>query len=252
MFSSANKQTACGMWSPTYIIALTIVITLIVVGLIFSSKMSSKGVHIVLIVMALFSGLTEIGKMIFVGVTYGIKEVEFLPLYFCSLFIYSTIFACFKNKILQTTGLSFLFFGGIIGATAFFIYPNACIPNYPIYHYMCLRTMLFHGSMIYTGILIVITGYYKPNIKHFINYVIALAIVCILAYIINVTTGSDLMYISKPLPFSLSKTVYNAVPQLYPFIIMILETVVPFFASYFIYCLITFIIKKSTNKVEGK
>lgn len=248
MFSPANKATACKMWSPTYIVALVVVLLMVIIGLVFSRKMKEKHVRLVLIIMAIFGISTEIIKMIFVGVTYGIEKVEFLPLYFCSLFMYSTVLAATKVKVLKNTGLSFLFFGGIIGATAFFIYPSACIPNYPIYHFMCLRTMLFHGSMIYAGILIVITGFYKPKLKHFLNYFVALIIVCLLAYIINLTTGSDLMYLSKPLDFEISKVVYNKVPNLYPFIVMILEITVPFFTSYLIYYLISLIITKINFK----
>jgi len=46
------------------------------------------------------------------------------------------------------------------------------------------------------------------------------------------------MYISKPLPFNLSKIVYEWNPYIYPFIIMILEITVPFFTTYGIYQLI--------------
>lgn len=248
MFSPRDKATACGMWSTDYIIALIAVCVLIVTGLILSRKMSHKGVKIVIVCMAIFASVTEVMKMIFVGVTYGIKEVEFVPMYFCSLFIYATILACTNVKILKTTGLSFLFFGGIIGAVAFFAYPSSCIPNYPIYHFMCLRTMLYHGSMIYTGILIVMRGYYVPNIKHFWNYFVALLIICLAAYTTNMITGSDFMYISKPLAFNISQVVFEAVPSLYPFIIMILEIMIPFFASFLIYGAVKRIKQKINNK----
>ena len=249
MFTPRNKETACGMWSTTYIIALCIVIVLVVVGLILSRHMSHKAVYRTILITTIIAILTEIGKMIFIGVTYGIEEVEFLPLYFCSLFMYCGVFACIKKvKWLETTGLSFLVMGGIIGAIAFFCYPDACIPNYPIYHYMCLRTMLYHGAMIYIGLLIAITGYYKPKAKDFVNYIIALMIIGILAYIINRCTGQNLMYISRPLNFAISEAVFNWSPTLYPFVFLILQVTVPFWASYGIYKLIEYIINKHKEK----
>lgn len=247
MFSPRDKSTACGMWSGTYVIALLITLTLIAVGLILTKNISKKKVKYLLIVTSIFTISTEIIKMIFVGVTYGIDEVEFIPLYFCSLFMYSTVFATLRCEVLRTTGLSFLFFGGIIGAVAFFLHPSACIPNYPIYHFMCLRTMLFHGLMIFVGITVVRSGYYVPDIKHFKNYAIALSIVGIGAYVHNCLLGTNLMYISEPLGFELSKRIYNFIPGLYPLLFMIAQMLLPFFLSYGIWQLIITVKSKKTN-----
>lgn len=248
MFGIRDKATACGMWSPTYIIALLIVILLIGVSLFFSRKMSHRGVKKVIVGMAIFSTLTEVMKIIFIWYRYGLKDVEFLPLYFCSLFIFNTILSCFKNEKLKNTGLSFLFFGGIAGATAFFIYPSAGIPNYPIYHFMCLRTMTFHGAMIYTGVLIVMRKYYRPDIRHFVNYLVELVIIGVLAMIMNKLNGTNLMYISKPINIPIVKAVFNAVPHLYPFLALLLQILAPFWATYGVYRLIEFIKTKSAKK----
>lgn len=244
MFLPANKATACGMWSSTYIIALAIVVILIAVGLFLSRKMGQKGVRRVLIAAAIFSISTEIIKMIFTGVTYGIEDVEWIPLYFCSCYMYALVLALTKSPPLQTCGLSFLFYGGIIGAIAFFAYPSACIPRYPIYHFMCLRTMLYHGSMIYVGILIVMRGYYKPAARHFVHYFVMLGIVGLLAYGINRATGENFMYISKPLNIGMIKTIYNAIPNLYPFLALLLQLTAPFWVMHAAYRLI--------EKIGGK
>lgn len=248
MFSPKDKATACGMWSTTYIIALAITLLLVALAIYFSRKMSAAGVRRLLIASSVFTISTEIIKMIFVGVTYGISEVEFIPLYFCSLFMYSTVLSLMKSDTLRNTGLSFLFFGGIIGAVAFFIYPSACIPNYPIYHFMCLRTMIFHGLMIYAGFTVVITGYYKPDVRHFKNYLIAMCIIGVGAYVHNIALGTNLMYISEPLGIELSKVIYKAIPNLYPLVFMIAQIFVPFFASYGIYRAVIYLIEKQSAK----
>ncbi len=234
-FSPRNKDVALGMYSTSYFITLAFVIIIITLCLFFSFKMKEKNIKKVLITFNIFTVLTEIIKMIFTGINYGIDDVEWLPLYFCSLFMYSTLLAVLKNEKLKITGLSFLFFGGIIGAVAFFSYPNACIPNYPLFHFMTLRTLIYHGGMIYVGLLVVITGYYKPDLKHFKNYTIYLSVIMLLAYIINIIRDRNLMYISEPLDFSISENLYNLVPKLYPFIFMVLQTVVPFFTSFLFY-----------------
>ncbi|MBQ7390754.1 MAG: YwaF family protein [Clostridia bacterium] len=244
MFSPRDKSTACGMWSPTYVIALLVTLSLIAVALVLTRNISKKNVKYLLIGSSIFTISTEVVKMIFVGVTYGIEEVEFIPLYFCSLFMYSSVLATLKHETLRNTGLAFLFFGGIIGASAFFIYPSACIPNYPIYHFMCLRTMLYHGLMIYVGITVVRSGYYVPDLSHFKNYFVALSIVGIGAYVHNRLLKTNLMYISEPLDFALSKKIYSLMPELYPLIFMIAQIIVPFFISFGAWLLI--------RKINGK
>lgn len=239
MFSPANKATACGMWSGTYIIALCITLALIALGLHLSRKMGKRSVRKVLIAATIFSISTEIVKMIFTGVTYGIEKVEWTPLYFCSCYMYALVMALSKRKPLQNTGLAFLFYGGIIGAAAFFAYPSACIPRYPIYHFMCLRTMLYHGSMIYVGILIVMTGYYKPDRKHFKNFALMIGAIGLLAYIINRFTGENFMYISEPLNIPIVETVYEDISQLYPFLGIGLQMIGPFWAMHGLRCLLT-------------
>ena len=252
MFAPANPQTACGMWSLTYIFALVAVLGMVALGLVASRKMGEKTIFKTILIITIVAWLSEFGKMLFVGVTYGVDRIEWVPLYFCSLFMYSGILASItKVQWLKTTGLSFLSMGGIIGALAFFVYPSACIPNYPIYHYMCLRTMLYHGSMIYVGLLVLIKGYYKPKAKDFLNYFVALFVVGILAYVINTLTGSDLMYISKPLAFKISQMAYNFCPQAYPFVLLILQIVVPFWVSFAIYQLMQLIIKKTKKKEDN-
>ena len=248
-FSPKDKNTACGVWTPTYVVAVAVVMASLIILIYLSRNMKKEMVERVIRGMAIFASVTEIIKMVFKGITYGVEKVDLVPLYFCSLFIYMTILASMKNQTLKNAGLSFLFFGGIFGALAFFAYPNSCIPNYPIYHFMCLRTMLYHGSMIYTGILIVMTGYYQPKLSDFKPYAISLSIVCALAYTVNLMTGNDYMYLMKPLKIGISETVYNAMPHVYPFIVMLIQIFVPFaatFIAYSIYVCIYRIVKSKS------
>ena len=248
MFSPKDKATACGMYSLTYFVALFVTLSLVVLSLYLSRRASQRTVRRIIAFLAAFSIGTEIVKMVFTGVTYGIEDVEFTPLYFCSLFMYATPMALLPYKRISDTGLAFLFFGGIVGAVAFFCYPSACIPNYPIYHFMCIRTMLYHGSMIYIGLLIVIRGYFKPSLSHFANYFIIISTVGALAYLLNTYAGMgyDYMYISKPLDIAIVKAFYSLCPAIYPFVAILIQATIPFVISYCSYNLVMRILKKKT------
>lgn len=238
MFSPADKSIACGMWSPTYILALVIALTLVGLGLFLSRHMTKRTVRTVLIIAAIFSISTEVIKMLFIGLTYGLDEVEWIPLYFCSCYMYALVMALSNNRNMQDMGLSFLFYGGIVGALAFFAYPSACIPRYPIYHFMCLRTMLYHGSMIYVGILIVMRGVYAPTANHFRLFALMMGTIGLAAYAINLLTAENYMYISKPLNIGVIKALYRAIPNLYPFLGIVVQIFLPFGITEGIYRLI--------------
>ena len=231
-FAPRNPDTALGMYSVGYFITLGIVLVLITLLLYISKKCDHKKVKRIIFTIGIILWITEFIKMLFTGITYGINDVEWIPLYFCSMGMYACILIMFKNEYLQKAGLSFMFFGGIIGAIAFFCYPDACIPNYPLFHFMTLRTFFYHGVMIYLGLLIVITGFYKPSIKDFKYYAVFFIIVFVLAYIINRIDGCNLMYISYPLNLSLSQILFKRLGILYPFIFGIGQIIGPFFVSY--------------------
>jgi uncharacterized membrane protein YwaF len=238
MFSPADKSTACGMWSTTYILALVVTLSLVALGLFFSRRMSKRAVRTVLIAAAIFSISTEIIKMLFIGLTYGLTKVEWIPLYFCSCYMYALVMALSKRRKLQEMGLTFLFYGGIVGALAFFAYPSACIPRYPIYHFMCLRTMLYHGSMIYVGVLIVMRGVYTPKAAHFHHFSKMMGTIGLAAYAINLLTGENYMYISEPLDIPVVEIIYDTTGNLYPFLGILVQIFLPFWAMDGIYRLI--------------
>ena len=237
-FSPRDKSTAVGMHTSTYFILLAVFIVITIIAIFLSRKMKHHYVKKIIIGSAIFVWVTEIIKMVFYWIAYGVEKVEFFPLYYCSMFMYACVMANFKNEKIKRAGLSFMAFGGVLGATAFFCFPSSVIPYYHLVHFMTFRTMIFHSLMIYVGVLILITGYYQPESKDFFNYAVFFLITFVLAYIINKLTGDNLMYINKPLKIELSKIVFEAVPNLYPFIFGMLNMLAPYGVSYGIYLLI--------------
>lgn len=252
-FAPADSSTALGMYSSGYFITLFIVLCIITIALIRLKNLEHKKVEQIIFGIGLFCLITEIIKMVFTGITYGIENVEWIPLYFCSCFIFTTFMALSKNALIRRTGECFLFYGGLIGSCAFFCYPSACIPVYPLFHFMTIRTFIYHGSMLFISLLVIETGYFVPEVKKdFIKYSIFLGIVSILAYTSNCLFHKNFMYMSEPLAISISMGLYNLVPHLYPFIFMILQLVVPFFISYGIYIVLSkSILKNHLQSVQA-
>ncbi len=234
-FAPRDPATALGMYTTGYFITLAVVLVIIGILLYKCRHLQVEKVKWIILGIGLFCLVTEIIKMIFTGVRYGINSVEWIPLYYCSCYIYACFMALSKWTLIKRAGIAFIFFGGIIGGLAFFCYPNACIPNYPLLHFMTLRTFIFHGSMVFLGLLVVITGYYKPNKKDFLPYISFLGIVSALAYIANMIFHKNFMYMSEPLNIGISKALFEIIPNIYPFIFITLQLIVPFLVTYGIY-----------------
>lgn len=125
---------------------------------------------------------------------------NYVPLYYCSMLLYAGLLSGFAKGKLQRTGDVFLATGGIVGGFVFMIMPTTSLPAYPVFHIVSLHSFLFHGIMVYLGLLMNATHYIEikaSDIKYFASLV---AIICIIAYIINCIFDSNLMFISKDFP----------------------------------------------------
>ena len=71
-FSPKDKNTAVGMHTTTYFILLAVYLIIIIVSIFSTRKMQHKTVKKVIIGSAIFVWVTEIIKMLFYGLTYGI------------------------------------------------------------------------------------------------------------------------------------------------------------------------------------
>lgn len=160
---------------------------------------------------------------------------EYMPLYYCSMLLYAGLLSSFGKGKLKRTGDVFLATGSIIGGLIFIIYPSTSLPTYPAYHIVSLHSFLFHGIMIYLGILVNKTHYVeleKNDIKYFASLV---GIMCILALIANKIFDSNLMFISKNFHGMPIEILYNMTNGTFVFtlIMCVAQMTLPFYISYY-------------------
>ena len=195
-FSSKGTYQPCGMFSIGHIIALAIMIILVALAVFFTRNIKKDSIIIIIRSMAIVFTILEIIKIIF-QLTHGLTEINnYVPLYFCSLFIYALWFASFKKT--EKIGLAFIFGGAIIAGFVFLLFPSTSLVDYPLFHFVCFYSLIYHSSMMYLGIIIAKTHYYEPNIKDFNYYFGFVASGMIIAIIIDLLTGSNLMFIMNP------------------------------------------------------
>ena len=159
----------------------------------------------------------------------------YLPLYYCSMLLYAGILSSFGKNKLKRIGDVFLATGSIIGGLVFIIYPSTSLPMYPAFHILSIHSFLFHGIMIYLGILINKTRYIelkKDDIKYF---AILVGIMCLIALIINEIFDGNLMFISNNFPGTPIEILYKITNGGFWFklIMIAIQMTLPFYISYY-------------------
>lgn len=122
-----------------------------------------------------------------------------LPLYPCSVYLYSLPFCFSKKRPVRLAACGYLFTMGLIGAAVNFIYPVNVLSNYSCISFMGFHTLSYHGTMLFSMLVMLISGYHRYNhITHFWELILPalpMLFVSIPANIVNYSSiGSDYMF----------------------------------------------------------
>ncbi len=248
MFAAPGTYKPVGMFTTTHIVSVCVCICLIVLAVVLTRKMKKETYLIMLRVFAVVFTCLELFKIIW-SLSMGLKNINsWMPLYFCSLFIYALWFTWSKNKEIRDFGLSFIAMAGIIAGGVFLICPSTSFNNYPIWHFQCLYSMIYHSTFVYSSIMIFVTRATEINFKLAIKYIIFCLVFMALALIMNtIWKDANLMFLSRPsvIPIPILKTIHNFSQLLYTMIIITAHLLMSFVAG--IYWLINKAITKNSN-----
>lgn len=256
MFSNIGKYKACGIFTTGHFILIIITMIGILIAIKKSVKKNKEEVLRIIRYVTIIAFILEIIKIIFNVKQNSLRAVNtYLPLYYCSILLYAGILSSFAKGILKRVGDVSLATGSIIGGIVFIIYPSTSLPIYPAFHFLSIHSFLFHGSMIYLGILINKTKYVelkKEDIRYFASLVLCMSIV---ALIVNIFFDGNLMFISNNFPGTPIEILYKITNGgiLFTIIMVILQMTLPFYISYYIIKLIQYIEhKKQKHDIEIK
>ena len=249
LFRSAEEVTPCGMFSIEHFIMLGITAFCIAIALKYTKNMEKENVKKLIQRSTIILWILEIIKIIFNIINYGINEVnKYVPLYFCSLILYAGIFSGFCKGVLKKIGDVFLSTGGIIAGLIFLISPLTSLTTYPAIHFISIHSFILHGTMVYIGLLILITGYTtieKGDIKY---YSAIILVISGIAYIVNLIFDSNLMFISQNYPGTFIEIIYNITGPIFPIFMVAAQATMPFYIVYGIYRLATKKIKANSKE----
>lgn len=238
-----------GMFTLSHFIALIVTITFLAVALYIFRNIKKENIKKMCKVLAISLTILETIKIAY-NLYYGYTALDhWFPLSYCSIFIYSLYFSLSKNKTLEKLGYCFISGGGILAGSFFLIFPTTSLMLHPIYHYLCIYSMLFHAMMFFTSVLVISKKVAVPNIKNFKYYLIYLTIFSIIAITMNIAFESNMMFYGMPynMPIKFVVDIYNFSNVLYIIVVFL-----AYAALYPFMALCCYLINKYLSKGENK
>lgn len=237
MFSKMGKYKDCGIFSQGHCVLIAITISSIILTLKHTMSKSKEDVCKIITRLTIIMCILEAIKIIYSISQNSLYNVNtYLPLYYCSISLYAGLLSSFGKGKLKRVGDVFLATGSIIGGAIFIIYPSTSLVYYPAFHFFSIHSFLFHGIMVYLGILVNKTKYIelkKDDIKYFASLV---GVMCCVAFFINNIFDSNLMFISQNFSIAPIEFLYKVTNGSFWFsLIMSLgQMTIPFYLTYYI------------------
>ena len=233
LLANPGEYEPCGLFTIDHFKLIIITIIGIIIALKKTANKTKEEVKQIIKRCTIVIWILEAIKIAFKIKTGGIRNINnYVPLYYCSLLLYAGALASFSKGKFQRTGDVFLAVGGIAGGLIFIIMPTTSLPTYPMFHIVSLYSFLFHGIMLYLGILVNVTNYITLQASDIKYYASLVGIVCVLAYIMNSIFDSNLMFISKNFPGTPIEKIYRVTGPFFTIVISIAQMTLPFYTIY--------------------
>lgn len=152
------------LFTPLHIVFALIMLSLVIGLAVLLSKKNERTIRITLGVIWATLTILEILKIVWE--TYSGKTVNFevtgvLPLYPCSIFMYAMPLALFGKGKIRYMGCGYVCSLGFLGAAVNFIYPANILGNYSCISFAGFHTFFYHGSMLFTALVMLMSGYHS-------------------------------------------------------------------------------------------
>ncbi len=233
LFANPGKYEPCGLFTIGHFKLVIITILGIIIALKKTINKSKEEITDIIKKCTIIVWIWEVVIIIFKLKTGDIRNVNnYVPLYYCSILLYAGVLAAWTKGKLQRAGEVFIATGGIIGGVIFLILPSTALPTYPAWHIVSLHSFIYHGIMIYLGILINVTHYITLNLGDIKYYATLVGGICALAYIINNIFDSNLMFISKEFAFKPMQLLYKVTGPYFTLVTSVGQMTLPFYITY--------------------
>lgn len=233
LFARPGEYKPCGIFSFGHFGLIAVTLVCIAIAIKNTYKSSKEEVKKIIKNCTIMLWFMEIFIIAFKLCTGDPRNVNnYVPLYYCSILLYAGTLSSFAKGKLKRMGDVFLATGGIIGGIVFILLPTTSLPAYPVFHIVSLHSFLYHGIMVYLGLLVNATNYIKVAANDIIYFATLIGIICVLAQIVNTIFDSNLMFISKDFPGTPITIIYKLTGKYFTIFMELAQMFLPFYAVY--------------------
>jgi hypothetical protein len=209
-FCKAGEYEACGLFSYEHFVLIGFTILGIIIALKKTIHNTHQEVRKIIKFITVITIIVELIRIVFNIYIGNIRNInEYFPLYYCSSFVYAGIMSSWCKGKIKRVGDVFLATGAIIGGAVFIILPVTSLTTYPAFHFLSIQSFIYHGAMIYIGLLVNFTHYIEIELKDIGYFSTLIGILCIASIIVNNIFDSNLMFISKDFVGTPISILYN-------------------------------------------
>lgn len=217
-FAPIGRFEPCGMFTPAHIISMFLCFTGIAGLTLHLSRFraAEKKRACTLFITAVILTLMEFGKIAFKFATGETYLDAWVPLSYCSLFLYALWTCLYGGGAAKEAAEVFIAYACPVAGTLFLIFPTTSLMSYPIWHYLSLHSLVYHSLMVIIGLS------FPAEKKHLDKrsygaYISFLLIFSVIAVAMNFAFGCNLMNLREPynIPIAFLQRIWQTVPWLY-------------------------------------
>ncbi len=182
----------------TFSLERIVLVALCVVACILIPILIKKNIakaRVIIFAFWIFALVLDIIKYVFYNTYCIIHKLNIdkfeLPLWTCTIYLFALPFGLFnKNEKIRNACNAFICSISMLGGFINFLFPTESV-----FSFMGLHTLLYHFILLITPIIMLSTGYYKPEFKHFVGAMIIFLIYSVPVFIIDNIFAIDYMFI---------------------------------------------------------
>ncbi len=197
-FAPLGAYKPAGMFTWPHIVAFIVCMLLIRGAFSVSKNIPWKSVIKITRLLAVVLTALELVKIGY-NFYYGYTDLDsWLPLSYCSLFIYACWMSGYGKGWLKKVGDAYITIGALAGGVMFLLVPTTSLMRYPIWHFLSCYSLLFHSMMLYLSAMYI--GHHcvaldRTNYRYFSFYFLLAAFISVS---INSALGTNLMILRDP------------------------------------------------------
>ncbi len=229
-----TEEDICGMFTLGHLFTIILFFGLASLFLYLSRDISKEGAFKIRFWCAVAVSVMEVIKI-------GIRIYKnqwydsWVPLYYCSLFIFAVWASLAKWRPLRRMGMAYIVMGGIIASVFFTFYPSTSLAIFPLWHPATMHSFTFHLIMFYSGVLMIMKHEYTPESCDALYYFIFITAACIPSVILNAKFGTNCMFLNHAFKLPIMEPIINYSKPLYMLIVFLGQAVLMFWGNYLIF-----------------